>query len=147
MPLTTTTPAVLKRNIIDAIEAIDPEHTRFQSSWKYVRSIDMVAGPEVRNFHVELLNTRVPEQGCFQEYEAELVIWASYGSIGPDYDDTITAHDGIQLWRSLCAANIDGVRVFMETPDFAPETEEEGFLWGSFSMPVRYLHTDPTLGI
>jgi hypothetical protein len=143
----TTTPQLIRDGFVEAIKAIVPAHLQHRDSrFRYVRSVDEVPGPSLRNFHVDIPQPAMPvTDGVFGsgvEFEMEVVVYVNYGGLAPERDDSIVTEDGAQIWATLQLLYdpaLAGLRSVEPNP-FVSGVSDAGYLWGAFSFRVRYLH-------
>lgn len=143
----TTTPRIIRADFITQIVAIAPSHTEHQTiRFRPVRSVDHVAGTELRNFHIDVPSPAQPSStgiyGSGVAYEFALEVWVSYGHLAPEDDDSIITTDGAQIWDALqsrydpALAGLIAVEPsgWIEGPD-----TDDGTRWGAHTFTVHYL--------
>jgi hypothetical protein len=143
----TTTPQLIRERFIAAIKAIAPTHLQHRDKpFRYVRAVEEVPGPTLRNFHLDIPAPAMPVTagvyGSGVEFEMEVVVYVGYGGLAPERDDSIITEDGAQMWATLQALYdpaLAGLRSVEPNP-FVMGISDAGYLWGAFSFRVRYLH-------
>jgi hypothetical protein len=143
----TTTPRAIRAGFVAAIKGIVPTFAEHRDKrFRYVRSVDDVPGPTLRNFHIDVPRPAMPvvggSYGSGVEFEMEVVVYVNYGGLSPEDDDSIITEDGAQVWttlQSLYDPALPGLRSVEPNP-FVDGLSDAGYRWGSFSFRVRYLH-------
>lgn len=144
----TTTPGRLRDAFIAAIKSIVPTHPQHRDRrFRYVRTVDDVPGPSIRNFTIDIPRPGTPAEtyGSGVEYDVTLDVYVNYGALAPEADDSILTEDGAQIWDALQALYEPAVPglISVEPDSFddgVSEGEVAGFRWGAFGFRVRYLH-------
>ncbi len=143
----TTTPQLIHDRFVEVIEAIPITYVDRQGEqWRHVPDDDGLASDaEIRLFYMEEDIALAVDGGLWsprgEEYEYELQVWVSYGTLGKRWQHLVTqdAVDlRIQLEQQLAPTLSGLLRVRHE--DFEAEQDQVGHILGFHVFTIGYMH-------
>lgn len=152
MGIPTTTPIAIRAALITAIEGLTPTEVKYRAfKWRYVSEAE-VAGPAIRTFTIlHSIATETPDGihgGDGIEYDYEMRIRVSYGSLSGDDLDAVTWQDGRDLWLLVHplpdggAGSIAGLLAFRGPLRAEYAVSEAGYALVDFIVQTHFKASD-----
>jgi len=149
VPLTYTTVQALREAIRDKIDAITPDHDRYEHTWRRVANMAEVVGTN-RGYYVSITNQRRRTEGgmktsSWATYDADLKVWTGYGSLTDERWEDMAAADSRQIEIALARSNgqITGLIFAGHETWEDGESSATGKRWGAHTFRITYLLSQP----
>ncbi len=144
-----TTLRALAQAFTTTIRGLTPALEIYQDRrWRPVDDLELVPSGEVRNFYVDMPDTRPVVDGIYSpdgiEHEVTCLLYTSYGNLRREEQRGLAARDANQVWLALDvlrdsnpATTIAGL-VSIEHTGWQVENDEQASYWGAHTFVVRY---------